>query len=219
MMSTRKVTARAPVRRGVRLVLLGCAAAALALPAQALYKVVGPDGKVTYTDRPPGAAEGKVTPLTSTGSAAPVTANELPLELRQVAARYPVTLYVIGDCTPCDAGRRLLRQRGIPHAERIVLNDEDAEAVLRLTGTRDLPALTLGAQVLRGFSAETWDSYLDTAGYPRESRLPAGYAFAAATPAAPRAEVQRPPAAASAPAVAARAAAPTTSAAPSGIRF
>jgi glutaredoxin len=219
MMSSSKVSVQGPVWRSARLLLLGCAAAALALPAQALYKVVGPDGKVTYTDRPPGASEGKVTPLSATGGAAPVNQSELPLELRQVAARYPVTLFVIRDCTPCDAGRSLLRQRGIPHTERIVVTDEDADAVLRLIGTRDLPALTLGAQVLRGFSAETWDSYLDTAGYPRESRLPAGYQFAAATPVTPRAEVQRPAPAASAPAAAARPTAPTTSAAPSGIRF
>ena len=71
---------------------------AVVLPAQALYKVVGPDGKVTYTDRPPSAADGKITPLSSTGSAVAIDPTELPLELRQVAARYPVTLYVVADC-------------------------------------------------------------------------------------------------------------------------
>lgn len=191
------------------LLALGLAAWAFALPAQALYKVVGPDGKVTYTDRPPSASEGKVTPLTATGSAVAGNPAELPIELRQVAARYPVTLYVVADCAPCDGARALLRQRGIPYAERIIVTEEDAEAVQRLTGTRDVPTLTIGAQHLRGFSAETWSGYLDSAGYPRDSRLPAGYQYAAATPVTQRAEPPRAPAPQTAPAPAA----------PSGIRF
>jgi len=175
-----------------RLALLVLAAAAVVLPAHALYKVVGPDGKVTYTDRAPGTTEGKVTPLTATGSSVAANPAELPIELRQVAARYPVTLYVVPDCAPCDSARSLLRQRGVPHAERIIVTEEDAEAVQRLTGTRDVPTMTIGSQHLRGFSPETWNSYLDSAGYPRESRLPAGYEYAAARPVTQRAEPPRP---------------------------
>jgi len=89
-----------------------------ALPCHALYKVVGPDGKVTYTDRMPSVNDGKVTPLNATGNAVADTA--LPLELRQAVSRYPVTLYVIANCAPCDSARALLRQRGVPHAEKLV---------------------------------------------------------------------------------------------------
>lgn len=35
---------------------------------------------------------------------------------------------------------------------------------------------------MRGFSSELWNTYLDGAGYPKESRLPRGYQYAAATP-------------------------------------
>ena len=187
-----------------RLLALAIAGVAIAMPAQALYKIVGPDGKVTYTDRPPSASEGRVTPLTATGNVAEANPAELPLELRQAAARYPATLYVVADCSPCDSARSLLRQRGIPHAERIVVTEEDAEAVQRLAGTRDVPTLTLGTQALRGFSAETWNAYLDSAGYPRESRLPKGWAAPAATPLVERKAVTAaaptaPPGAASAP--------------------
>ena len=38
-----------------------------------------------------------------------------------------------------------------------------------------------GQQPLRGLSAESWNAYLDSAGYPRESRLPVGYQFPTAT--------------------------------------
>ena len=207
---TRFTLPACPSRPAWRLAAVAALLAAVVMPVQALYKVVGPDGKVTYTDRPPSAADGKVTPLSSTGSAVTVDPTELPLELRQVAARYPVTLYVVADCAPCDSARTMLRQRGIPYAERIIVTEEDADAVQRLTGTRDVPTLTIASQALRGFSAETWSGYLDAAGYPRESRLPAGYQFAAATPVTQRAEPARPPAA---PPVA------VPPASPSGIRF
>ena len=38
------------------------------------------------------------TPLTATGNVAEANPSELPLELRQAAARYPATLYVVADC-------------------------------------------------------------------------------------------------------------------------
>jgi glutaredoxin len=152
-----------------------------ALPAQAQYKVVGPDGRVTYTDTPPPASSGsKVTRLGDRVSVIPQVA--LPLELRQAASRYPVTLYTMKICEPCDAARQFLRQRGVPHTERLVQTGDDGDALQRLTGGRDAPTLTIGAQVLRGLNADTWNGYLDSAGYPRESRLPANYQFPAATP-------------------------------------
>ena len=92
-------------------------------------------------------------------------------------------LYVSdGVCASCDGGRELLRQRGIPFAEKQVLSAADGVALERLTGARDVPALTIGAQSLRGLSNEVWNSYLDAAGYPRTSRLPASYQYAAPTP-------------------------------------
>jgi len=158
------------------------AALLLALPCHALYKVVGPDGRVTYTDRPPAAAAAgsKVSSLGAGGNA--VSETQLPLELRQPVARYPVTLYTMDTCNPCDAARQLLRQRGIPFAEKQVSTREDADALQRLSGGNQAPTLAIGAQVLRGLSPDVWNSYLDSAGYPRESRLPATYQFPAATP-------------------------------------
>jgi len=174
-------------RFGVAVCLIALSGVLLCAPAHALYKVVGPDGKVTYTDRLPSPADGRVTPLNAASSGAN-DAAALPLELRQVAARYPVTLYVIADCVPCDSARALLRQRGVPYVEKIVQSVEDAEALQRLAGSRDAPTLMIGQQPLRGLSTDTWNAYLDAAGYPRESRLPAGYQFPAATPLSERRE-------------------------------
>jgi glutaredoxin len=193
------------------------AAAAMftSLPAQALYKVVGPDGKVTYTDQPSVSTENKVQSVGARGSVANDVA--LPFDLRQAVQRYPVTLYVAPDCSPCDAGRQLLRQRGIPFSEKLVTTADDSNALQRLTGTTSLPAVTIGAQVVRGWQREDWVSYLDAAGYPKESRLPANFPQGKAEPltearqAAPSPSPQR---TAPAPAPAAEPAPP-----PSGIRF
>jgi glutaredoxin len=163
----------------------------------AQYKVVHPDGSVTYTDRPPTDGAARVT--TMGRNAVPSGPdNGLPMELRQVAQRYPVTLYAAADCPPCDNGRRYLQQRGIPYAERRIASEEDALALERIVGGRTVPALAIGAQQLRGYSETDWTSYLDAAGYPRESKLPRNWPPVAATPLAERA----PPARAAAPAAA-----------------
>ena len=212
-MSTRKVTRTSAAARAMAIVALVLVSGA----SHALFKVVGPDGKVTYTDVPPSsAAAGKVTSL-GTGGAAP-SEVALPLELRQAVGRYPVTLFVTASCEPCDSGRQLLRQRGIPFNERQVMTTEDVDALQRLTGGREAPALTIGGQTVRGMSQDLWNSYLDAAGYPRDSRLPTNYQFAAATPLTERREASRPavPQRAATPAATE---APTETSGPSSIKF
>jgi glutaredoxin len=169
-------------RTGARASLAALACATLAgllpPPAHALFKVVNPDGTVTYTDRPPPqrVPNARVSNIARPGSPA-VTEPEvtLPPQLRQVAQRYPVTLYSTTECAPCDAGRQLLAARGVPYSERRLSNDEDSQAFERLFGTRTVPVLTVGPQALKGLSEADWSAYLDAAGYPRQSRLPRGW--------------------------------------------
>jgi glutaredoxin len=136
--------------------------------------VVAADGSVTYTDRPRAEANARITTL-GRGGAAQTAEVALPPELRQAAQRYPVTLFTGNDCPPCDTSRQWLLQRGIPYAERRVSSEEDAAALERAVGGRTVPALTIGAQPLRGWSETDWTAYLDAAGYPRESKLPRGW--------------------------------------------
>lgn len=211
MTSSLRLPTRLPMLRA-----LLCAAACMAAgPSFALYKVVGPDGKVTYTDRPPAATQGRISPLNArTGQAE--DSGALPAEVRQAASRYPVTLYTIATgCEPCGAARELLRKRGIPHVERQVMGPEDGEAFVKITGGRDAPVLAIGAQQLKGLTPDTWNSYLDSAGYPRESKLPPGYAFASPQPLTDRQSVTPKPAAAAP----AEAPAADTTPAPGSIRF
>ncbi len=163
--------------------LVVLAAAAMPAPAQGLYKIVAPDGTVTYTDRPPPAGSARVQPLGRSGApSAAVGSGQLPAGLREVAARFPVVLYTVANCAPCDRGRELLRGRGIPYEERLADPDTDRDAWLRAVGSMEAPGLTVGAQALRGFNADEWQSTLDLAGYPRASRLPPNYPPAAVVP-------------------------------------
>jgi glutaredoxin len=197
------------------------ALAVFALPSHALFKVVAPDGTVTYTDRPPPASAGRPAPLGKDGPANDASAAlaNLPLELRQTIARFPVTLYTSTDCSPCESGRRLLQSRGVPFTERRVLNGDDAEVLDRLTGGRSVPTLTIGTQALRGYADSDWHSYLDAAGYPRESQLPRSYQAPPATPLVERQPETPPPVARPAPPAEPIAAPPSTAPSPTGIRF
>jgi hypothetical protein len=113
-------------------------------------------------------------------------------------------------------------QRGVPFAEKLIVSDDDAQAMERTLGTRTVPMLTVGAQVLRGMSESEWIAYLDAAGYPRTSQLPKGWQPAAATPLVARsAAPASAPARAAAPQRATPAPAPAVlpPPAPGGIRF
>ncbi|WP_416399950.1 glutaredoxin family protein [Alicycliphilus denitrificans] len=199
-----------------------CTLLALAAQAQQVYRIVGPDGRVTFSDRPP-AAGAEAAPA---GAAAQGSGDALPYQLRQIAARFPVTLYTGSDCAPCDGARNLLVNRGVPFTERTVGSNEDIEALRRLSGESSLPFGTIGRQQLKGFSDSEWSQYLDAAGYPRQSQLPPGYRRPPATPlvavqarpAAPEAE-SAPAAPAARPAAPATPPAGRTPANPAGIIF
>lgn len=205
--------------------LAALAATAFTAQAQTVYRIVGPDGKVTFSDKPPLAndkSNDKVTATDRVGRQLDLSGNNLPFELRQVATRFPVTLYSSSTCAPCVTGRAQLASRGIPFTERTVTTNEDIEALQRLSGETSLPFLTIGGQKIKGYSDTEWTQFLDAAGYPPTSKLPGNFRQSAATPLV---AVQR-PAPAAAPAEAPQTAsaapaepAPAPSANPAGIRF
>jgi glutaredoxin len=165
--------------------------------AQQVYRIVGPDGKVTFSDQPPPAAgAGKISTASTAGSGGAASTG-LPFELRQVASKYPVTLYTGENCGPCGSARAMLLNRGIPFSERTVNTNEDIRALQRLSGEASLPFATIGGQQLKGFSDVEWTQFLNAAGYPATSVLPPSYRPPAA---APLVSVATPPPAASAPA-------------------
>lgn len=149
--------------------------------AQQVYRIVGADGKVTFSDRAPAVSGANVSETTANAVGAQANAG-LPYALRQVAGKYPVTLYTGDNCGPCNSGRSLLTSRGIPFAERTVTTSEDSQALQRMSGETSLPFVTIGSQQLKGFSDAEWTQYLNAAGYPATSALPASYRAPAPAP-------------------------------------
>ena len=190
--------------------------------AQQVFRIVGPDGKVTFSDKPPVETNAKVTTGTGANAAGGGSGNAaLPFELRQVAQKYPVTLYTGDNCSPCQSARTLLLSRGIPFAEKTVNTNDDAQALQRLSGDTSLPFATIGGQQLRGFSDSEWTQFLNAAAYPSTSILPANYRQPPATPmvAVSAAPANTPARAAAAPPPAPAPQAAPAPSNPAGIRF
>jgi len=152
--------------------------------ACAQYKIVGPDGHVTYTDKPPTAAQQRAQAGTPGGDGGSQAGAGLPYETRQAMARYPVTLYAQKGCSPCDVARQALRARGVPFSEYAVDTNEDGVQLKARFGELTLPVLTIGSQTVKGFRQTDVDAFLDAAGYPKTARL-TGYSWPAAVPLAP----------------------------------
>ena len=178
-------TTSAAASRSTRLARLAAVALLLggaAVGALAQYKIVGPDGKVTYTDKPPTPSDVRIG-----GNNAPTTSDTggFPFETRQAMARYPVTLYASRNCAPCDEVRSWLRQHAIPFNEYSVTTNADIQAALARFGDNSLPVTTIGTQTVKGSSTNDLQSYIDVAGYPKQAHLN-GYNWPAAIPLAPR---------------------------------
>jgi glutaredoxin len=188
--------------------------------AQQVYRIIGADGKVTFSDQPPPQTTPGRVSTANTGSGGAPASTGLPFELRQVATKFPVTLYTGANCGPCGAARAMLINRGIPFSERTVTTNDDIRALQRLSGDATLPFATIGGQQLKGFSDMEWTQFLNAAGYPATSVLPSSYRPPAA---APLVSVAAPPPAAPAarPAAAPEALAPPPPAGdnPAGIKF
>ncbi|MBI3283595.1 MAG: glutaredoxin family protein [Burkholderiales bacterium] len=160
-------------------------AALFAAQAQAqLYKWVGPDGKINYSDRPP-SPELRLLEKKSLPEADDTVS--LPYELANAASKNPVTLYTAESCTPCDDGRKLLKAGGIPFAEKTVKSNEDIEKLRQAGGNAQVPLLQIGGNTLNGFDSGNWKSALTNAGYPDSNKLPKEYRHPPAEPAAPAA--------------------------------
>jgi glutaredoxin len=173
------------VKQSVRpaaLAALACATLWSATAFGQVYRIIGPDGRVTFSDRPP--ADAKAVPaqaLAIAGGGGSATST-LPYELRNAASRYPVTLYTGPECGPCGDARNFLNGRGVPFTEHTVSSPQDIDALKRLAGQAVLPFATIGGQHLVGFAESAWGQYLDAAGYPRSSQLPPNWRNPTPTP-------------------------------------
>ena len=147
-----------------------------------LYKWVGADGKVTYSDIPPPAGAKQLSTKASGGESGGVP---LPEDLAAAVSKNPVTLYTGATCVPCNEGRTFLKQMGIPFSEKTVNSNEDIDKLKKVSGELQLPLLVISNSKFRGFNNADWRVALSSAGYPETNKLPKAYRYPTAEPAAP----------------------------------
>jgi glutaredoxin len=142
--------------------------------AQQMYRWTDENGRVHITDTPP-PASAKGVQAQRSRSAPADGGQDRSYELSQAAKEFPVTLYTAPNCRePCQQARTALNQRGVPFKEIQVWEPETAEELKKLTGgTLDVPVLTVGRSVQKGFQQDAFDALLDSARYPRAGILPA----------------------------------------------
>jgi glutaredoxin len=183
-----------------------------------LYKSVGPDGKITYSDAPPPPGAKQVE--TKAIASSEVSTADMPYELAEAVRANPVTLYTSKNCIPCEEGRAMLSERGIPFKEKTVSSNEDIEHLRKLAGDKNVPLLLVGRRKESGFQGSTWNSALSAGGYPETSRLPKTWRAPAPEAAAPKPVQASKQEDVSRPAAAAQAQSPAPAGnAPPGFRF
>lgn len=148
-----------------------------------LYKWVGPNGKVTYSDTPPPPSATQVEKKAAVGVDAGTAG--LPYDLAEAVKNSPVTLYSTANCAGCDEGRRMLNNQGIPFTEKTVNTNDDLARLRQAGGDAQLPFLTIGRSKQSGYEHDTWMKVLVAAGYPETNKLPKTYRNPPAQPAAP----------------------------------
>lgn len=135
--------------------------------AQTLYKSVGPDGRVSYSDRPPerGQVVKTLTPATAPSSELPVSAVEQLRRLRATApaAAAPATggvvLYSAEWCSYCKKAKAYLAGKGIAYREVDIDTPDGLAAFARAGGGKGVPLLVAGGRQVGGFSPGAYDQF------------------------------------------------------------
>jgi glutaredoxin len=143
-------------------------AAVFAAPVAAqAYRWVDKDGKVHYSQTPPPPSQAVKLEKRSAGGSV-VESTQLPYATQQAAKNHPVTIYTAAACADaCKDARALLTQRGVPFREVAVTDEATRAELKKVSGGDQVPVMTIGSQVTKGYLAEMWHTALDSAGYPR----------------------------------------------------
>ena len=171
---------------------------AAAAAAQA-YRWVDKDGKVHYSQTPPAPTEATNVQKRSAGGSM-VESNQQSYATQQAEKNNLVTIYSAENCKGASKNARaLLSKRGVPFREVAIVDETSRAELKKVSGSDEVPVLTVGKQVTKGYSADIWHAALDSAGYPRNAAPLAEKAQKPAAPAAAKAETPQQAAATQAP--------------------
>lgn len=151
--------------------MLCCLALSTAASAQSLYKSVSPDGKITYSNKPPSEAQvvKKFEFADQPSSALPDTLSKLIGNLRQsggaspaAAASGETVLYAASWCGYCKKAKAYLAEKNIPYKEIDVDSEEGQIAFAQASTGTGIPLILVGDQRVQGFSLEAYDQLFAT---------------------------------------------------------
>ncbi len=145
-------------------VLLGL----LCMPTQAqVYKIVGPDGKVSYTDKPPEKGQKAQTLNLAAQPATPVPAELLKLQEAMLKSadkraeenRNPSfdAFFTATWCGYCKQAKAYMAARNIQVPEFDIDTASGRQAFVNAGGGRGVPLLLWKGQRVQGFSAAAYD--------------------------------------------------------------
>ena len=144
------------------LILALVAGSASDVRAETIYKSVGPDGSVVYSDHPP--ANGKVekkfefADLPSSAVAGEQARDAKPAPATNTASPGGTALFSASWCGYCRRAKAYLAQKGIPY-RNIDIETADGRRQFASAGGGGIPLLFNGGKHIRGFSADGYDAF------------------------------------------------------------
>lgn len=155
-----------PLGRWAAVALLALAAVSPPSGAQTLYKSVGADGRIAYSDQPPASGATEKTlklenlPVSVVpGAAAPRTAGPTAAQEPPAAAapRGDVVLYMATWCGYCKAAKSYLAQKNISYRE-LDIDQPAGKTAFAQIGGRGVPVLLARGQRITGFTPQSYDA-------------------------------------------------------------
>lgn len=158
------------LRNALRVCALGALLLSGAAPADTLYKSIGPDGKVVYSDRPP--ADGSIQKSLTFSN---LPATPLPdsviryREELQRSARHrasgsssessaAVQLFTAEWCGYCRKAKAYLAEKRIPYQEHDIDTSDGRRAFAQAGSGSGIPLLRWKGKQMQGFSKAAYDS-------------------------------------------------------------
>lgn len=161
----------ASIKHVCRAMCIGVLALPVSTGADTVYKIIGPDGEISYSDKPP-AARARADTLEFRN----LPSSPLPTEVlrfreqleksaqgRINAVRAPrtsdVALFTASWCGHCKRAKAHLASAQVSYLEYDIESVEGMRAFIGAGGSRSVPLLVAGDQRVQGYSVAAYDRF------------------------------------------------------------